>query len=344
MNNEWPDALSSLFLNAREFIRAHTYTVTLATGYVDYFTDFDMDVVYGGVNYRSDGLKFEGVHRIVQIGTKAQEQKIKIGCTPTDTLAGSLFLASLTQGLLDGAVIEQDVVAWPVVTGDTWLDVTSAPPLVGPYNRLRVGKIDKIGYDHVELTLVDWLKLWDIQMPHRYCQPTCQWKLYSSFTDPNTGQPDGCTMVASSFSTTGTVDTTITGTTPAVVPVAGGISTDYFNGTVISNNGISEDQRPTYALGKLVFTSGLLTGQQFRISNNDATSLYLSKPLKLQPQAGDTFTMTAGCYKDVPACGTKFGTGASDNTYEAATGIEDVSGNLANFTGYKWVPSESIGI
>jgi hypothetical protein len=344
MNNEWPSALYDLFLNAREFIRAHTYTVTLATGFVDYFTDFDMDVVYGGVNYRSDGLKFEGVHRIIQVGTKTQEQKIKIGCTPTDTLAGSLFLASLTQGLLDGATIEQDIVAWPVVTGDTWRDTAGVAPLVGPYNRLRVGKIDKIGYDHVELTLVDWLKLWDIQMPHRYYQPTCQWKLYSSFTDPNTGLADGCTMVASNFSTTGTVDATLSATAPAVIPVVDGITVDYYNGTVISNGGISEDQRPTYAQGKILFTSGQLTGQQFRIVNNDDTNLYLARPLELQPMPGDTFTMTAGCYKDVPACGVKFGTGASDNTYEAATGIENVSGNLANFTGYRWVPSESIGI
>lgn len=369
----WLPIVIQLQTSENQMIVAHIYTITLASGVSDYFTDFDIDVVIpGGTNigswpaaagtiYKSTSLRIEGMHSTMSLGSEVDTQKIKIGASPTDTLAGSLFLASLRQGLLDGATIRRDRVFWPLNTGNVWIDTTSPAagwPLPGILNIMRVGKITKIARDHVEVELVSPLRLWDIPMPHFYYQPNCIWRLFQTFIDPATQATAGCQMVAANFTTAGAVGSGISSSAPATIPVSGGISVGYYNGQSMSSvsipspagpqpAGFSADGRPTFQGGQLVFTSGNLNGQQFKIETNDANNVYIAIPLTLLPSVGDSFNIIAGCAKDVQlACGRKFGPGTtpSDSTYSGVTGIANLSGNIANARIYDLVPSEAYGV
>lgn len=368
----WPNIVIQLQTSENQFILAHIYTVTIASGLTDYFTDFDIDVVVpGGSNmgswpapagtiYKSTSLRFEGMHSTLSLGSEVDIQKIKIGAAPQDTLCGSLFLSSLRQGLLDGATIRRDRVFWPLNTGNVWTDVTSpfpGWPLPGIMNIMQVGKITQIARDHAEIELVSPLRLWDIPMPHFYYQPNCIWRLFQTFTDPATRTTGGCQMVKANFTTSGTVGSGISSSAPTTIPVTGGINFGYYNGVSMASSsipapagpqpaGFSGDGRPTFQGGQIVFTSGNLNGQQFKIETNDDNNLYISyPPLTLLPTAGDSFNMIAGCAKDLPlACGRKFGTGASDPTYQGVSGIPNLSGNIANAREYAFVPSEAYGV
>ena len=282
-------------LQSNRAIMGHLYQFTSNSGANDYFTDLDIDVNYGGHVWKSDSLRFEGLQRKVNIGLSVDEQTLKVWASPTDTLFGSNFLSGAEQGLLDGATIVRYRIVWAFVTGNAASDVALAPLAVWTLFTGYTSAIAKGGASHIEFKVKSALTKLNVNMPRNYYQPGCLWTLFDA----------GCTLVKASFAVTGTV---AAGPTANVIPVSGGIA------IATGADGIQQ-----YQQGRLQFTSGVNSGLQVLIDNNDASNLYLAYRLNAVPSAGDTITFYPGCSKAYTTCSLKYS-------------------NQANFRGFDKVP------
>ena len=282
-------------LGTNRGIMGHLYKFTSSSGELDYFTDLDFNITYGGAVWKANSLRFEGMARKLSVGLDVDEQTVKIWAKPTDMLFGSLFLPGAEQGLLDGAIVQRSRIVWAFSTGNAAYDTTLPPLAVWVLSTGYTSQIAKGGLSHIELKVKSALHKLEVNMPRNYYQPGCLWTLFDS----------GCTLVKSAFAITGTIGS---GPTSRTIPVSGGIATP-----------VGADSIANYAQGRLLFTSGVNSGLQVLIDNNDASNLYLAYVLDEVPSAGDTLTYYPGCSKAFVTCDGKFG-------------------NKANFRGFDKVP------
>lgn len=270
-------------LQTNRGIVAHLYKFTSSTGVNDYFTDFDLDINYANIVWKSGSLRFEGLQRKVGIGLNVDDQTLKIWASPTDTLFGANFLTGAEEGLMDGALIVRYRAIWSFVTGNVANDVQfTQPRAVWPLFTGYTGQIVKGGASHVEMRVKSALRKLDVNMPRNYYQPGCLWTLFDA----------GCTLTKSLFAVMGTL-----AATPMLIalPLVGGIAVP-----------IGADDIQNYAQGRLQFTSGVNMGLQVLIDSNDASNLYLAYPLDVAPNTGDTVTFYPGCSKSFVTCDQKF--------------------------------------
>lgn len=279
-------------LGTNRGIMGHLYKFTSASGDNDYFTDLDFNVSYGGFTWKANSLRFEGMHRKLQVGLDVDEQTVKIWANPGDTLFGANFLPNAEQGLLDGAIIQRLRIVWAFSTGNAAYD-TSLPPLaVWVLSTGYTSQIAKGGQSHIELKVKSALHKLEVNMPRNYYQPGCLWTLFDA----------GCTLVKSAFKVIGTVGS---GPTNRVIPVSGGIATP-----------VGADGIANFAQGRLLFTSGVNNNLQVLIDNNDTSKLYLAYLLNEVPSAGDTFDYYPGCSKIFSTCDLKFGNTANIRNFD----------------------------
>ena len=270
-------------LDTNRGIMGHLYHFISATQINDFFTDLDTDVSYIGANWRSDALRFDGLRRKIGIGLNVDEQNLKIWAAPTDTLFGANFLQGVEQGLLDGAIIERYRMVWKFATGNAAEDIKQQPLAVWPLFTGFVSTVTKGGSSHVELKVKSALLKLNVNMPRNYYQPGCLWTLF----DP------GCQLDRTPYTINGTVSAGITSTT---IPLNGGITAP-----------IGADGLINYAQGRLTFNSGVNTGLEVLIDNNDDNALFLAYPLTELPNIGDAVTYLPGCSKSFATCTNKFG-------------------------------------
>lgn len=269
-------------LTCNRAIMGHLYKFTSAAGETDYFTDMDLDIVYHHIIWKSSSLRFEGLQRKVGIGLSVDEQTMKIWANPTDKLFGGNFLSTMQSGVMDSGTIVRMRVIWPFVTGNVAFDVTKTPIAAWTLFSGYVAPIVKGGASHVELKVKSALTKLNVNMPRNYYQPGCLWTLFSP----------GCTLSKGAYAVAGTVDAD---PTIISVPVVGGLSP-----------AVGPDNLPQYALGRLLFTSGVNDGLQVLIDNNDTAILYLAYAMANAPSPGDTFTYWPGCGKAENTCDKKF--------------------------------------
>lgn len=263
-------------------IMAHLYQFTTVGGVQDYFTDFDVDIVYNNVRWKSTGLRFEGLQRKVGVGVSVDEQTLKIWASPVDTMFGAVFLTGAEEGLLDGALVVRKRIVWEFVSGNVAQDVKNPPLFVWTMFTGFMSQIVKGGVAHVEFKVKSALLKLNVNMPRNYYQPGCLWTLYDS----------GCTLSKASFGVSSTIGSVV-GTT-AIAPTGG-----------VSPN-VGADSLAYFAQGRLLFTSGVNSGLQVLIDWNDGTYLYLAYPLSTLPSPGDSITYYPGCSKSFNTCQAKF--------------------------------------
>lgn len=268
-------------LNTNRGIMGHFYKFISATGVEDYFTDMDLDITLFGVTWKSGSLRFEGLHRKLAVGLAVDEQTVKIWAQQSDTLFGANFLQGAQDGLLNGVTIVRYRFVWQFVTGNVQADVKQQPLANWILFTGYTGQILKGGASHIELKVESALKKLDTNMPRNYYQAGCLWTLFDT----------GCTLHKSDYTTTAAV----VGANSIQIAPAGG---------VINPDGA--DGNPSYAQGRLLFTSGVLSGLQVLISTNDSNILTLAYPLNELPTVGDTFQYWPGCSKTFPTCSSKF--------------------------------------
>lgn len=281
-----PSGYIPLALAGNQFIIGHLYTFTAISGDVDYFTDLDLAVDVGGIIYKANSLRIEGMRRKIAVGLEVDEQEITIWAQPTDTLFGSIFLSSVEEGILDGCIIQRQRAVWPLVTGNLQTDIAAAPAAVWTMFTGYTSEITKGGMTHVEMKVKSPLVKLEINMPRNYYQPGCLHTLYDS----------GCTLIQSSFAYGGVIDV---GATSTVIPIVGGIP------------GVGLDGIQYFAVGKLYFTSGVNNGLVTLMDTNTTSALILSYPLSDLPSPGDTVVAYPGCSKGFPTCQLKFGNQAN---------------------------------
>lgn len=283
-------------------IMGHLYQFTSAAGVEDYFTDLDVDVFYANQVWKASSLRFEGLQRKIGIGLSVDEQTIKIWASPQDTIFGGNFLLGVQDGLMDGATIVRYRVIWSFVTGNAWVDISppNQPIAVWPLFTGYTSNVVKAGVSHVELKVKSALVKLNVNMPRNYYQPGCLWTLFDS----------GCTLAQNSFANTSTVGG---GATQKVIPVSGGITAN------------GPDGNPTFAQGRLLFTSGVNTGLQVLIDSNNSSALVLAYLLDTVPTIGDSITFYPGCSKTYNTCDVKFN-------------------NKANFRGFDKVPPIMVSV
>lgn len=275
--------INELLTGNRQLIMAHLFTFTSASGTLDYFTDFDIDIPYNGNTYKANGLRIEGLRMKLGIGVSVDEQEVVIWASPTDTLFGSAFLEGMAQGLMDGGTIARDRVVWVPTTGDVSRDITVPPIAVWRMFLGYMSTIERLGRASVTFKVKSPLVKLNIQMPRNFYQPGCLWSLFDS----------GCTLNRNSFAVNGSIG--INGATARVISVSGGVS------PVIGADGL-----PYYQRGRILFTSGVNNGLEATIDNNDSNDLYLAYLLNDIPSFGDTFTIYPGCAKTFQTCQLKF--------------------------------------
>lgn len=290
-----PPEMIQLINTQAQFNIAELYQFNFRDGSFAYFTNLDLPINYGGRLWLANQIRIEGLKFKIAIGLDVDEQEIKIDAYPGDTLNGANFFAGVQEGLLDGAYVIRSRGFWTAHGGPAYDDYNLfAPICVVPLFTGRVATISKIGRTHVELKLKSPLSLLDIDMPRNTYEPGCQWTLYDS----------GCTLTRASFTTNYTV---LTATVQQITP------------TIAISPATAADGIATFLQGRLLFTSGVNSGLQTIVGNNNGTYFALQYPLLSASAPGDTFAVSQGCSKTSNTCDMKFS-------------------NLLNFRGFPRVP------
>ncbi len=184
---------------------------------------------------------------------------IKLSALDTDFVGGINVKTNLHNGGLDGATVRLDRAFMPAP-----LDMSLGTPPLMFSGRMSQAKITAVG---AELTIKGDNVLMNQYVPRNQYQGAC----IHAFCDA------GCTLAASSFTTTHTV-----GASPTKLLIPWG--------SVPAAPGI-------YELGKITFTSGPAIGQVRTVRFADASGIILTYPLYNLPIAGDAFSILKGCDK-----------------------------------------------
>lgn len=273
--------MSLLEAGQRQWIIGHLFTFESASGALDYFTDMDTDISYGGNTFKSGGLRIDGIKTRIGIGVSVDEQEVIIWASPTDTLFGAAALTGLAEGLMDGGTVARDRIVWLPQTGDVSLDIQSPPQAVWRTFLGYMSTIERLGRASVTFKVKSPLVKLNIDMPRNFYQPGCLWSLFDS----------GCTLDRDNFAFHGSCALSDTRN----IRVNGGIPTP-----------AGADGLANYQRGRILFTSGVNNGVMTTIDGNDNNFLYLAYRLNAAPGIGDTFTAYPGCSKSFNTCQLKF--------------------------------------
>lgn len=277
-----PGALQAL-LSSRAFVFANLYTFAPVGGVPVYYSTADIDIPVQDTTWVHTGPYFDikgasGANGHWKIGLDVDTWSIQLlprlvdpvtGAATPDELGGVPWLQAVKNGALDNAVVTVDRVylsQWPqagqlaVVTGA----ITIFKGLVADVS---------FGRSSVAVALKSYLSLLSGSMPPHVYQASCRHTLFDT----------GCTLLASSFSRTGTVSSAA--------------SQGVFSSAVAAPPGSG-----TYALGRVTFTSGANAGQVRGVRSWAGGVFTLITPLPSPIAPGDAFTAVAGCDKTLATC------------------------------------------
>lgn len=294
--------ISTLLAAKVPMFKADLFTITLLSGTVYRWTDFDQDIHYHGSSgtlylFSAQGPLLERSSLGVKNTVEVPELSIKLAALDTDFVGGLGIKTQLHNGFFDGATV--------------WLDrtfFTSPPPpisgsptgLIGgngndPSGGLFAGRLSSIKITAVgaELTVKGANVLMNQFVPRNSYQIPCM----HTFCDA------GCTLSQATYTTT---NTAAAGTTRSVIQW----------GTVPGSPAI-------YTFGVLTMTSGAAIGQTRTIKASSSGGIILQYPLYNTPATGDTFSVLQGCSK-----------GYNDGSGQDCT----TRANTQHFRGFPFVP------
>lgn len=259
--------LITLLNSGDDFEHADIWTITLRGGGVVRWSGADVTLSAGG-NAFVLGPVIQRSAISEKIGLEVATLSVTITADHEDLVNGTPVIPFIRKRGLDGAVVRLD----RAFLRD-W-----ASPVVGTVLRFagKVTSIDEIKGSTATFTVSSWALLLNVSMPTNLYQAACMHTLYDV----------GCGLSAAAFSVAGV----ITGT-----PGQSSFQTN------LSTN-VSD-----YALGRIVFTSGVNTGLSAAIRDNSGTGAFdLVRALPALPSAGDGFVVYPGCDLTRSRCGTRF--------------------------------------
>lgn len=193
--------LLALMQGNNTFTLADLYTITLSGGTILRYTDFDVDLVYGGNTFSATGPVFKRGKTREVIGLEVDTLDVEIYPKSNDLVAGVPMLAAVSSGAFDNAelILERAYMEpVPTVVGTirkfsgTFADVDAG----------RSGIRARINSDAAKL---------QIQLPRNLYQAACLHTLY----DADCGLNRASFAVASSANTGSTASSVICGLSQA---------------------------------------------------------------------------------------------------------------------------------
>jgi uncharacterized phage protein (TIGR02218 family) len=260
------------FLNAarsgdQPFQMANCFTITLASGAVERFTDWDQDIVWGGNTFASNGVLIQGLKLKVATGLEVDRQQVTIAAWPGATIDGAPWLTAIRDGAFDGAWFQRD-------------RVFMNPSLPGGIDGVtmfkgRVSTVDKVGRTSAQITIASPLVVLGYDMPHNTYSPTCVHTLYDS----------GCTLNALDFQLNANV---AAGSTTSLILSPGAPLAAHVQGSFFFATGENAGFRTT--------VKSVVPG----------VSWQLMIPAPETPAEGDSIVVFYGCDHTVGTCTQRF--------------------------------------
>jgi uncharacterized phage protein (TIGR02218 family) len=204
------------------FTLADLYTITLISGTVLRYTDFDTDLV-NTYTYSSRGPVFKRSQTRITIGLEVDTLDLEIYPKPTDLVNGLPMLAAAAAGAFDGANVSLDRAY-----------VSAAPALVGVINLFSGDFADlEIARAGMKARINSDIAQFNVQMPRNVFQANCMRTLYDA----------GCGVARATY---GVSSTDMGGSTVTNIVCNSGQSSGYFNnGYVLWNTGALAGLRRT---------------------------------------------------------------------------------------------------
>ena len=188
------------------FTLADLYTITLISGTVLRYTDFDVDLL-NTFTYSASGPVFVRSQTRTTIGIEVDTLDLEIYPKPTDLVNGLPMLAAAAAGAFDGAnvVLERAY-------------ISTAPALVGTINLFSGDFADlEIARAGMKCRINSDIAQFNVQMPRNIYQANCMRALYDT----------GCTVSRASF---GAASTDTGGSSVTNIVCNSGQASGYFNG------------------------------------------------------------------------------------------------------------------
>jgi hypothetical protein len=300
-----PGALEQLLLT-KSFVQCNLYTLTLSGGDVYRWAVNDRDVVVpGGCLWSAKGALFECDNNKPQahwkVGTDVDTYQVPLairsydpitGVTNPDTLGAVPLVQALRARALDGATLQVDCAVWA-----TWPDAyhnTIFPVGVVTVFYGLVGPVD-VSRNQAVVTTNSYTILFTKDQPRNVFSPGCRHTLFDV----------GCTLSAAAF-------------------VRAGVALTGSGGSVLLSAITAPAGSGTYALGRVVMTSGQNNGFQRAVRSWTSGTFQLLSPFYFPIAAGDTFNAYPGC----------------DKNYSTCTAFS----NVANFGGQRFIPAAETAV
>jgi len=298
----------SALLETGVFACYNLYSLTLFGGGVIRFTNCQVDIAWDGDVWSSRGVRVDpkGSRAVghQKIGLDVDTWVVTVmprirdeitGAAYPDKIGGVPWGAAAAAGALDNADFVVTRAYFPAApTLPLPAGNAATPTGIITIFAGTVGEVD-IGDTTVIINAMDDRSRLNIQLPRNYFKAACRHTLFDS----------GCQLTAATFKKTGLVGA---GSTQSLI-----ISTI-----------AAPDGSGTYALGRIVMTSGLNQTFSRAVRSWQGGQLGLITPLPFAVMAGDTFDAYPGCDKSATTC-TAFA-------------------NLANYGGEPEIPDPSTAV
>ena len=269
------------------------FTLTLTTGDVLRYADFDANVTIGGVTWLGTGLVIpERGNLKSKVGTETDEMQLDFHLGQDDSgnfasvLRGMTMQMLAAAGWLDQATVLVQRLFWQVPTGSGIGAILQYPPW-GPVWKFSgvVSKPSEISRMLVSLDCLAHTVKLQRQVPNTIMQPGCPFQVFDARCglNPATYQV-GCVAGA--------------GSTPVLLQSPQLTQADgwFDNGYVVFNSGANQ------GLAASIKSYALANGIQ------------LDVPLLLPVAAGDTFSAYPGCDYTYATCAAKFNNAGTSTT------------------------------
>lgn len=260
---------------------ADLYTFTLTNGIVLRYTSADFDITHEGNVYSCKNAGIARSEMSWQTGLSVDDVTVELNPGKDDRIGSVSMVEAFRNGSFDGAEIQLDMAFY----AQGW---ENTPHVL---EKLFVGNVDvdEVSGSYVKLSIKSLTELLNSNFPSNVYQSSCQYALYGP----------GCGVIRGIYSESAFV--------------ASGSTKREIHCQLTKASGY-------YQNGVILFQSGANINIKKSIKTHSNGLIALSTPLQYVPNAGDKFTIFAGCDKTMATCKSKFR-------------------NLDNFSGTPFIPA-----
>lgn len=259
--------LINFLASKQAYVWANLYTFTLSTGEVHWYSGADIDLAINGFTFQAAPC-IDDKGVAQTVGIGTDTLEITLRADDRTQMGGIPILSFGQQNGFDGAIIVAQRVYFP-----TW----GMTP-IGVVDRFR-GRFSEFkdgGRTSGTVIVAGYTELLNTNVPIDVFQGSCLNTLFDA----------KCTLIRSNYG--------------AAAAISGASTQRLLATNIMASAG-------TYALGSVVFASGLNSGERRTITAQDASgNLTLVSPLPVAPSIGDTFTLYPGCDLKLGTCTNKF--------------------------------------